>query len=145
MTFEDVPDDWPTRPLSDQVLAADLLDLCITDQDRMKGGLSLLLCRRDDTLAQPVFVGDIPRPDELWFTMERTLEITAEVPEAAAVVVALVRHWGTVTDADRALHQHAIEVCGRTGIRLLGTFLVTSAGVTPLPVASALLSRHGAA
>lgn len=144
MTFQDLPRDWPARPLSDPVLAADVLDLCVTDGDRIQGGLSVLLCRRDDTLAQPVFVGDVPE-DDLCATISRILDVTEEMGDVGAIVVGIVRSWGSVTDADRMVHQRAIEVCGSAGLRLLGTFVVTTGGVTHLPVAAELLARHGAA
>ena len=57
MSFDDLPQDWPTRSLADPVLAADVLDLVVNDRDRMQGGLSFLLCRGDGRLSQPVFVG----------------------------------------------------------------------------------------
>ena len=44
------------------------------------------------------------------------------------VVIALARAWGGVCDADRRLHQHALEVCRRARVDLHGTFLVTGAG-----------------
>lgn len=145
MTFEDLPDDWPSRPLGEPGFTADLLDLCVTHGDRLQCGLSVLICRRDATLAQPVFVGEIPDEDELPQTVERLVELTQEMPDVGGVVLGFVRPWGSVTDRDRALHQHAIEVCGRAGVRLLGTFVVTTAGIAHLPVEAGVVERHGAA
>ena len=140
MTFEDLPQNWPTVPLGEDDFTADVLDLCVTNRDRLAGGLSLLLCRRDDTLAQPVFVGEIIDDVELLDITGRTLELIVDIPEVAGVVVGIARPEGAVNDHDRAVHQRAVEVCRHVGIRLLGTFLVTTGGVTCLPAVPELAS-----
>ena len=63
MSFDDLPDDWPHRSVADPILAADLVDLVVSDADRREGALGLLLCRPDGTLAQPVIVTTQDCPD----------------------------------------------------------------------------------
>lgn len=140
MTFHDLPKDWPHRSLADPRTAADVLDLCVSDRDRSAGGLSVLLCRHDHTLAQPVFVGPLDDAPDLPDLLDRLVEMTTSVPGVAALVLAVVRSWGGVSDADRRLHQHAIEVCRARGVDLLGTYLVTGLAVTRLPVADHLVA-----
>ena len=60
MSFKDLPKDWPARPLDDVSVGASVVDLCVSDRDRGVGGLSVLLCRTDRTLSQPVFVEEVP-------------------------------------------------------------------------------------
>lgn len=145
MTFHDLPPDWPTRSLADPLFAADLLDLCVSDADRTTGGLSFLLCRGDGSLAQPVFVGDIPHETALRETVSATVLSCVTLAGIGGVVVGIARSWGLVSDQDRRLHQHALEVCGRALVDLHGTFVVTGAGVTHLPVAQGLRSGQDVA
>ena len=56
MTFEDLPSDWPQRPVTDATITADLLDLIVTERDRAAGALGVLLCGRDERLLQPLVV-----------------------------------------------------------------------------------------
>ncbi len=136
MSYHDLPPDWPTRSLADPLFAADVLDLCVSDADRSTGGLSFLLCRADGSLAQPVFVGDLPHETALREVVSATVLSCVTLAGIGGVVIALARAWGGVCDADRRLHQHALEVCRRARVDLHGTFLVTGAGVTHLPVAT---------
>lgn len=145
MSFSDLPRDWPARSLSDPAFAADVLDLCVSDADRMTGGLSFLLCRADGSLAQPVFVGDIPHEMAMKEAVSATVLSCVTLVGVGGVVLGLVRPWGAVDDRDRGLHQHALEVCRRARVELHGTFLVTRAGVTHLPVAPELRSGQDVA
>ncbi|GAA5161563.1 hypothetical protein [Ornithinimicrobium tianjinense] len=137
MSFEDLPDNWPERSLADPTFAADVVDLCVSDADRRIGGLSVLLARLDGALSQPIFVGSIPA-EELTDAVTRLVEVAEHLPGVGGVVLSLVRPWGAVSDADRVVHQHAIEVCRASPVPLLGTYVVTRASVTHLPVAEEL-------
>ncbi|MDO5740169.1 MAG: hypothetical protein Q4P07_08480 [Ornithinimicrobium sp.] len=145
MSFDDLPRDWPSRPLRDPDFTADVLDLCVSDQDRTAGGLAVLFCRRDDTLAQPVFVGDIPDEQGLLDALVSLGRATVEMPPVAGAVMAIVRPWGAVCDGDRRAHQQAIEVCRGVGITLLGMYVVTRTSISCLPVAPELVRGTGAA
>lgn len=138
MTFHDLPQDWPTRSLADPTLAADIVDLVVTDQDRAEGGLAFLLCRADGSLAQPMFIETegCPVPAEL---VRQVADVVDHVPEVRGLVVAVAKAFGGVADADRRVHQEAIEVCRGQGLVLHGTFLATRSGVHVLPVAAELV------
>lgn len=140
MSFDDLPRDWPTRSLADHVFAADVLDLCVSDADRTTGGLSVLLCRPDGSLSQPLFVAEVPDEAGLREAVSAVVLGSLSLPGVDGLVVAAVRARGAVTDADRRVHQHAIEVCRRALLRLHGTFVVTRSRVTHLPVAAQLRS-----
>lgn len=56
MTLDNLPSDWPARSLADPELAADVLDLFVTDRDRQIGGFAILRCSSDGRLQQPEMV-----------------------------------------------------------------------------------------
>lgn len=135
MSFQDLPDDWPTRPLHDPALATDVLDLCVSDRDRLTGGLSVLCCREDATLSQPIFVANDGTEGDLAWGVEQMVSILAELPGVGGMVMAAVRPTGHVTDEDRRAHERAMSACRSHGLALWGFYLVTHAAITPLPVA----------
>jgi hypothetical protein len=57
MTFDDLPDDWSDRPLTDPALVADVLDLVVFARDRQQGAVSFLLCDEDARLVQRLMTG----------------------------------------------------------------------------------------
>lgn len=140
MSFDDLPADWPARPLDDVPLATSVVDLCVSNLDRHVGGLSVLLCRTDRTLSQPMFVEEVPRV-ELCEAVARLVEAGSQLPGVGGVVVSVVRPWGAVTDLDRAAHQSALDACRASGLLMLGMYVVTLAGVTHLPLAEGLAGR----
>lgn len=144
MSFEDLPSDWPARVLDDPVLTADVVDLVVSDADRNAGALGFLLCRPGGTLAQPVMVGDLDREDPV-DVVTRMVEIIADLPDTPGFVLAIARRRGLVDDADRRVHQRALEASEGAGLTLWGTYLATHAGVSLLPVAAGLVPRTGAA
>lgn len=143
MSFEDLPADWPARPLGDPVIGADVVDLVVNDTDRRQGGLGFLLCRPEGSLAQPVMLTDVGHdPAGALTAMAR---VVVDLPATSGFVLAIVRARGGVDDADRALHEYALQVCREHALVLWGTYLVTLAGVRHLPVAAQLRSRSGVA
>ncbi|QFG68108.1 hypothetical protein [Ornithinimicrobium pratense] len=142
MSFEDLPGDWPQRSVADPILAADLVDLVVSDADRRDGALGLLLCRPDGRLAQPVVVSTLGCPDVLNL-LDLVLDQLPHLPGIDGLVLAIARQWGGLSDEDRALHQAALELCRDHGLTLWGAYLATSAGVSPLPVAPELAPQMG--
>ena len=140
MSFDDLPADWPARPLDDLTVAPSVVDLCVSDRDRRVGGLSVLLCRPDRTLSQPMFVEGVPRA-QLCEAVARMVDAGSHLPGVGGVVVSVVRPWGAVTDLDRAAHQSALDACRVSGLTLLGMYVVTLASVTHLPLAEELGGR----
>jgi hypothetical protein len=140
MTYKDLPDDWPTRSLDDAAIARDVIDLVVSDSDRSRAGIAVLLCNGSGRLVQPVIVHDATPAEDLREDLRvlRTV-VLGETPHGhhgvlvPAVLLALIRPAGPVDDVDRAWHQRAIEVCGGKGVRLLGVHLVTRFRVWTLP------------
>lgn len=133
MGFADLPRDWPHRPLTDAVLAADVLDLCVRDDDRRAPGLAVLYCRPDATLAQPCVVTDMQSPADWDPALRLMLRSAATLPGVGGVLLGLIRPEGGLHDHERRLHQGAIEVCREAGVRLVGAFLVSARRIEPLP------------
>jgi len=139
MSFRDLPADWPRRPLTDRRLARDVLDLCVSERARRDGGLCLLALRRDLSLAQPFFVdGPVPRLERR-AVLAGLLAGCSLPPSGGGVVLGVAHARGAVSEEDRSVHRHFIEVCRGSGVRLLSAHLVSSAGVDDLPAV-----RHAA-
>lgn len=135
MSFHDLPTDWPNRTLRDRDLACDVVDLFVRDADRAGGCVSLLLCDGAGRLIQPVTVGEIPAratPADRRLLFDGFLgHLGGSLQE---VVVAIGRAGSTrLTDGDREWHQAALSAGERSGVRVLGVYLATPAGVTSLP------------
>ena len=139
MSFEQLPADWPQRPLTDACLTADVLDLVVSMADRRSGGLSILVCDHQARLLQPTLMTEpadsIPMADrsgiiDFWVNMVEQLD-----PEGG-LLISIVRARGlSVTDDDRAWCDVAARSCaGR--ITLLGIHIVTVEGSRPIPVQS---------
>jgi len=112
MTYNDLPPDWPTRPVTDPDITADLLDLVVRDADRVDGALCILLCGEEGQLVQPMVV---PRPPTRMSREQRgrvfaSLEhLAAEEDLRGGILVAIAREKGPfVTDTDRAWHEAAM-------------------------------------
>lgn len=135
MSYDDLPNDWPSRPLTDPVFAADVIDLVVRESDRIDGAVCALLCRPDFTMLQPVLVADIPdEPSPPACRAFLDLVLTGFGPEVGAVILALGRAAGTVpTDTERTWHQVTIDICREKGVPLLAAYLATCDGVTELP------------
>lgn len=137
MTFKDLPPDWPTRPVTDSDITADLLDLIVRDADRVGGAMCLLLCGKDGRLVQPLVVSELPAqpdPAERRHLFEFLRPLVGPAGFLGGVLVAIARERDPfVTDADRAWHESAIQGCRAAGLQLLGVWLVTRQAIQRLP------------
>jgi hypothetical protein len=59
MAFTDLPDNPRDLAVSDPAYTADFLDLVVSERDRSRGTLALLLCDDEDRLLVPVVVGEL--------------------------------------------------------------------------------------
>jgi len=135
MTFKDLPPNWPSQPLTSPDLVHDVLDLCVNNTDRVKGGVSVLVLRDDLTLAQPIFVkGPLPRLDR-FETLKSLFRGCSRDGLDGAFVVGIVHEAPGLSDDDRALHQDMIDVCAELGFRLVSTHLLCDSATVVLPVA----------
>ena len=149
MSFEDLPSDWPQRPVTDAAITADLLDLVVTERDRSVGALGVLLCGRDERLLQPLVV-EMPGYrisagerrqgfDNICAAFCHLREPAGEGAAEAAnadlgVLVALARSGSPlVTAGDLRWRDTAEQSCRSYGVALLGVWLVTPEVIRPLP------------
>jgi hypothetical protein len=132
MTFEDLPNDWSDRPLTDPALVTDVLDLVVFARDRAAGAVSFLLCDDEARLVQPVTIGELP------VTMThgervRCVSVMVEgMSHRGAMVVALARDDGlSITADDLDWCRAAQEAC--SAVQLLGVHVVTMTGSRLVP------------
>jgi hypothetical protein len=146
MSFEDLPADWPRRPVTDPEITADLLDLVVGDRDRAVGALGILLCRRDRRLLQPVVV-EAPDLEASAAERRRGFDSLCAAfchlgePSAASadpglgMLVALARPGPAVATAgDLRWRDTAVQSGLDHGVALLGVWLVTPEVIRPLPL-----------
>ena len=133
MTFEDLPNDWSDRPLTDPALVSDVLDLVVFEKDRAAGAVSFLLCDDEARLVQPVTIGELPAT----MTQDERVHFVSVMVEGmghcGAMVVALARDDGlSITAEDQAWLRAAKQACG-DDVRLLGVHVVTMTGSRVVP------------
>jgi hypothetical protein len=135
MTFEDLPPDVSSIPLTDRRIAADVIDLIIGDADRAGGCIGVMLCDAEDRGLTPVVVSEVPADADvggLCTLLEVVLPLLSE--QGGSVLLGRGRPRGTrPCDADRAWHQLSIDRCAAHGVRLLGFYLATRDGIVRLP------------
>lgn len=142
MSFEDLPSDWPRRPVTDPEITADLLDLFIGDRDRAVGAVGVLLCQREGRLLQPVVV---ETPELRMGAAERRrgfdalCEAFGHLGEPGAsdlgLLVAIARPGPPlVTPTDLGWRDTAYRSCQESGLALLGVWLVTPEVIRPVPL-----------
>lgn len=137
MTFQDLPADWPTMPLTDPRITDDVLDLLVSGRDRDKGAIIVLMCDPADRLIQPCAVSDVDG-DRAGLTQFEIIDPIAgalrEIEPEGSILVAIARGRGlAITDDDRDWHQAAIDACHDSGVRLLGVHVVAHSGSARLP------------
>ena len=135
MTSHPSPDHRATASLADPDQAAALLDELLTDEDRARGSITLLLCDARGTLLEPLALtlGDDDRSADAGAMLERLTGVFAAA-RASSLVMAVVRPgYSAVTDADRRWHQAVIDLTRTGPVRLLGTYVVTRSDVVRLP------------
>lgn len=131
MSFDDLPEDWQHRPMTDPALFDDVVDLVVSDQDRRDGALYLLLCDGDGVLIQPCAISDIPAGRESDPKAIRPfMEALAQHCPGAGLVIVVARpgeaapretdvHWMQTTEA----------ACAGSDLRFLAAAVATPDGV----------------
>ncbi|CAN5438136.1 hypothetical protein BH23ACT6_BH23ACT6_03200 [soil metagenome] len=133
MSFDDLPADWPQHALTDADVAADVLDLCVSQADRNQGGLCVLALRADFTLGQPLFLaGPIPDKGRAQ-ALTRLFGACGGAAQPGSVIIGIVHAASALTDADRTLHQDVIDACVNVELPLLNCYLISCGGVSALP------------
>src|SRR5687767_10077593 len=117
MTFHDLPPNVRDLPLTDTVLASDVIDLLIGERDRRTGCLAVMLCDDEARGLQPVVVNDVPEGTDA-ATLRQVLDIVLPMAaeQGGSALVGRGRREGIgPTDEDRLWHQQAIDSCAEHG------------------------------
>ena len=132
MSFEQLPRDWPDRPLTDPVLAANVVDLMVSLGDRHQGAVAAIVCDPDARYRATVVVelppSQRPIPAHLCRTALEPVVTSLQSAPGTSVVLALgcpVR--ASADDVEWAAT--ATAICAEADIRLLGFYVATGAGV----------------
>ncbi len=136
MTFEDLPADWPQRPLTDPRLLDDVLDLMVGYHDRVERSLVVLVCDAEVRLVQPMAIDDLPDVCDADL-VQKMVDIVVEAlgdDMAGTLVLALGRPDGlSITDDDRAWVAAAEAALAATGWTLSSAHIVTLHGSRTIP------------
>ncbi|MGD9957711.1 MAG: hypothetical protein AB7O74_15820 [Candidatus Nanopelagicales bacterium] len=136
MTFEDLPDNWPTLSLTEPRLLADVLDLVVGYRERVDESFVVLVCDDDVRLVQPCVIGPDPGPCDpaivrTFFDAMR--EGMAEVCSGGTVIVASARARGlSPTPDDEAWVAATRAALAGTGWSVSSAHVVTLDGSRPM-------------
>jgi hypothetical protein len=134
MSFDDLPDGWKERPLTDPRLVADVLDLIVSDADRRAGGLAVLLCDEQGRLMQPGIISDLDYESSEAERAEMLGGFVTTMTEwFDSVMFALARADGLSITADDQSWARAVQCACSGELRLLGFHLVTRDGSRLVP------------
>ena len=135
MTFRDLPARASEIPLTNRRVAADVIDLIVSDADRNTGCVAVMICDAEARGRQPLVLRDLPPtagPSALAQLLGLVLPLVAA--NRGAVLIGRGRPRGTAPDdVDRWWHQTAIDWCADHGVGLLGFYLATRDGICRLP------------
>lgn len=136
MSFDDLPDDWPSRPLTAPDLVADVLDLLVTPLARRRGALYLLLCDDAGRLLVPVALDELQHeesPEQRVDLVARLLDLASQTGPVASLLAAVARPGGLSVTADDRSWAEAVAAAADGRTRLLGVHVVTPDGSRPVP------------
>lgn len=136
MTFENLPPNWNKLPLSDPAFAIDVVDLFVSEADRAAGVLTVLLCDEDDRLVAPVAIDLHGYPDGPSGVRQlmKPFVMALNARPGGACLVALGRRGPLESSSDDTWAMHLTQVCAESGVRLLGFYVATAAGVLQVEV-----------
>jgi hypothetical protein len=135
MGFEDLPRQWVDLPLDDPRLVTDVLDLVISLQDRLDGGLALLVCDAKHRLVQPCMISDLDHLAPEHQRRRALRSVIAQFGGEGSLVAAIAREDGlSITDDDHAWAHALWRACERD-VELLGFHVVTLHGSREVPFA----------
>ena len=130
----------PYPPMHDPVTtereAAELVRLVLGMDDIVGGSLLLFLCDPDARPTVPVLITDVPVTAPAGPVLDHWFEhLQAVMPDPApSLVFARARPGKSyIVDHDRGWHDAVVRGCTRSGILLLGAFVVTQHAVVPFP------------
>ena len=123
MSFQDLPADWPQRPITDPAIFTDAVDLLASEADRRAGAMYVLLCEPDGRLAQPCVITDLD--DTAYRNKGAVFAPFTHFPDLGLVVIIARPGRVQTVDADREWHEAAARVCRDAGMPLLAVAVAT--------------------
>jgi hypothetical protein len=136
MGFEDLPREWVDLPLDDPQLVGDVLDLVVSLQDRLDGGLALLVCDAEHRLVLPCVISDLDylAPEHQRRRALRT--VVDAIGVEGSLVAAIAREDGLSITTDDHVWARAMWRACDTDVELLGVYVVTVHGSREVPFAN---------
>lgn len=139
MDFEDLPEGWAQRPITDPDVFEGVVDLIVTEASRSMGALYLLLCHADGRLLQPVAVDDFPGGNPIGWIRDSFGGLFGELREQGvpAVVLAVAR-WGeaALDERDAEVRDALVEAAAVGGLAVLGYAVAVPGAILSFPRAS---------
>ena len=130
MTFKDLPRNWIELPLTDPTLAADVVDLYVTEGDRRSGVFSALLCDEKSRFIASIQLdlpdyADDPPTDTCEEVLDPVIPALQLRPDGA-LLLALGRPGPTtLLPLDHEWAKAATHLCHLADIRLLAFCIAT--------------------
>ncbi len=134
LSFDELPSDWPSRPLTDPLIASGVVDLCVPLRDRSAWSVAVLLCDASSRLLQPCLVGDVPRVcnDLDKVRLLKPFAQFARERDGGLLVVRARPGERAADEEDRSWARVAQRACEVRSVRLVGVWLATPRGVCRL-------------
>lgn len=134
MNFQNLPDNWPTIPLTNPDHIADVLDMFVGRRDRMVGSLLILICDEERRPMQPVMINDIDAgwPDDDHVPLSRIAQQVADLRPEATVLCAIARQGRTRASRTDQRWAQSLEKAFSGRVELIGVHLVTPDGTVPI-------------
>ena len=123
MSFQDLPADWPQRPITDPAIFTDAVDLLASEADRRAGAIYVLLCEPDGRLAQPCVITDLG--DTAYQNKAAVFAPFTHFPDLGLVVIIARPGRVQTVDADREWPEAPARVCREAGMPLLAVAVAT--------------------
>ncbi len=122
MTFEDLPPRANEIPLTNRRVAADVIDLIISDANRAAGCVAVMICDSEHRGIQPIVLHDVPPDAEAGGFASCSTCCCRSCRERRWGPHRRGRRHGTApNDPDRSWHQMAIDRCSDHEVALLAT------------------------
>lgn len=131
MTFENLPSDWSTRPLDDVTLCHDVVDLCVSFQDRASSSmLTLYADEHDVPIGAPVLVAGVEWGCASAERREAVDLMTGMGPPA--VLFGISSRMPIPEPTAQRWLEEAERACRAAEVRLLGFYSVDMEGIRQL-------------
>jgi len=136
MRFNELPNDWAQRPITDPDIFEGVVDLIATEQSRSEGATYVLLCHPNIRLLQPICLHDEPRRVDVGQVLDGVTMLLSEVGrhEVRDAVMIIARPGrAEPTPRDRDLRAAFEGACRNTGFKLHAVAVASLGGIFTLP------------